>query len=283
MNGLQGSLEKEQLFSLLSYLKLTTSTGRLEVIYGSETASIYIHNGEVVHAESGVLQGEYAVKRISGWAGGRFQFHAGEISPKSSISDTLEGLALSVAVAIDEKRSNDDFGIDLDRVVRLASKNAGEVTLSGDDLMLLPKLSGTISLRRAGQELGWAEARLRSVVASLDARQMLEAINVSQQPRNATNSGTSSSAPTNSAATPSISTIDPRFTAELRQAYARSVGPAAEYIFDDVCNDLKINPASLPAAQFSDFLRALAGAVDDSTARDRFVQALTELRAKYRI
>jgi hypothetical protein len=273
MNGLQGSLEKEQLFSLLSYLKLTTSTGRLEVIYGSETAAIYIQNGEVVHAESGVLQGEYAVKRISGWAGGRFQFHAGEISPKSSISDTLEGLALSVAVAIDEKRSNDDFGIDLDRVVRLASKNAGEVTLSGDDLMLLPKLSGTISLRKAGQELGWAEARLRSVVASLDARQMLEAINVNQQPRNATNSGV----------TPSISTIDPRFTAELRQSYSKSVGPAAEYIFDDVCNDLKINPASLPAAQFSDFLRSLAGAVDDNTARDRFIQALTELRAKYRI
>ncbi len=278
MNGLQGSLEKEQLFSLLSYLKLTTSTGRLEVIYGSETAAIYVQNGEVVHAESGVLQGEYAVKRISGWAGGRFQFHAGEISPKSSISDTLEGLALSVAVAIDEKRSNDDFGIDLDRVVRLASKNAGEVTLSGDDLMLLPKLSGIISLRKAGQELGWAEARLRSVVASLDARQMLEAINVNQQPRNVPNSGANNSAPASS-----ISTIDPRFTAELRQSYSKSVGPAAEYIFDDVCNDLKINPASLPAAQFSEFLRSLASAVDDSNARDRFVQALTELRAKYRI
>ena len=78
--------------------------------------------------------------------------------------------------------------------MRLASKNAGEVTLSGDDLMLLPKLGGTISLRRAGQELGWAEARLRSVVASLDARQMLEAINVNQQPRNATNSGAGNSA-----------------------------------------------------------------------------------------
>jgi Domain of unknown function (DUF4388) len=272
MNGLQGSLEKEQLFSLLSYLKLTTSSGRLEVIYGSETASIYVHNGEVVHAESGVLQGEYAVKRISGWAGGRFQFHAGEISPKSSITDTLEGLALSVAVSIDENRSNDDFGIDLDRVVRLASKNAGEVTLSGDDLMLLPKLSGTITLRKAGQELGWAEARLRSVVASLDARRMLEAMNLNQQPRTANNSGTIG-----------ISTIDPRFTAELRQSYSKSVGPAAEYIFDDVCNDLKINPASLPAAQFSDFLRTLAGAVDDIAARDRFVQALTELRAKYRI
>jgi hypothetical protein len=144
-------------------------------------------------------------------------------------------------------------------------------------LMLLPKLSGTISLRKAGQELGWAEARLRSVVASLDARQMLEAINVNPQARNATNSGVGNSG------APSISTIDPRFTAELRQNYSKSVGPAAEYIFDDVCNDLKINPASLPAAQFSDFLRALAGAVDDNTARDRFVQALTELRAKYRI
>ena len=111
------------------------------------------------------------------------------------------------------------------------------------------------------------------MVASLDARQMLEAMNIIQPPRNATNSGTA----------PNISTIDPRFTAELRQSYSKSVGPAAEYIFDDVCNDLKINPASLPAALFSDFLRALAGAVDDNTARDRFIQSLTELRAKYRI
>jgi Domain of unknown function (DUF4388) len=273
MNGLQGSLEKEQLFSLLSYLKLTTSTGRLEVIYGSETASIYIHAGEVVHAESGVLQGEYAVKRISTWAGGRFQFHAGEISPKSSISDTLEGLALSVAVSIDENRTNDDFGIDLDRAVRLASKNAGEVTLSGDDLMLLPKLNGLMTLRRAGQELGWAEGRLRSVVASLNARQMLEAVTSAQQAQNTANSG----------AQAARSTIDPRFTAELRQAFSKSIGPAAEFVFDDVCRDLKVNPAILPANQFSDFVRGLANAVDDNAARDRFIQALTELRAKYRI
>jgi hypothetical protein len=107
------------------------------------------------------------------------------------------------------------------------------------------------------------------VVASLDARQMLEAITNNQQARAGTALNTT--------------TIDPRFTAELRQHYAKSVGPAGEFIFDDVCVDLKINPASLPAAQFSDFLRSLAGAVDDNTARDRFIQALTELRAKYRI
>ena len=272
MNGLQGSLEKEQLFSLLSYLKLTTSTGRLEVIYGSETASIYIHNGEVVHAESGVLQGEYAVKRISTWAGGRFQFHAGEISPKSSITDTLEGLALSVAVAIDENRMDDDFGIDLDRAVRLVSNRVGEVTLNGDDLLLLPKLNGTTVLRQAGLELGWTEARLRSVVASLNARQMLEVVTLVQ---------TRPAAP--ATPEPSNTTIDPRFTAELRKAYAKSVGPAAEFLFDDVCNELQINPAILPAPQFSDFLRGLAGAIDDGATRDRFIQALTELRAKYRI
>jgi hypothetical protein len=273
MNGLQGSLEKEQLFSLLSYLKLTTSTGRLEVLYGSESASIYVSNGEVIHAESGVLQGEYAVKRISTWAGGRFQFHAGEISPKSSISDTLEGLALSIAVSIDENRTNDASGVDLDRSVRLVSQNVGEVTLNGDDLMLLPKLNGKTSLRQAGIELGWNEARLRSVVSSLNARQMLEAVaNPSQTAR------------ANQFAPEAVRTnIDPRFTAELRQAYSKSVGPAAEFLFDDVCNELKINPASLPANQFSDFLRGLAGAVDDKQARDRFVQALSDLRAKYRI
>ena len=271
MNGLQGSLEKEQLFSLLSYLKLTSSTGRLEVIYGSESASIYIQNGEVVHAESGVLQGEYAVKRISTWAGGRFQFHSGEISPKSSITDTLEGLALSIAVSIDENRNNEASGIDLDRSVRLVSENAGEVTLNGDDLMLLPKLNGRVSLRQAGQELGWTEIRLRTVVASLNARQMLEAVSITAPQ------------PVPQAPEPVKQHIDPRFTAELKLAYLSGVGPAAEYLFDDVCNELRVNPALVPAEQFSDFLRGLAGAIDDTTTRDRFIQALTQLRAKYRI
>lgn len=259
MSTLSGALEKEQLFSLLSYLKLTSASGRLEVNYGQEDASIYIDSGEVIHAEAGVLLGQHAIRKVTAWAGGRFRFHPGERSPRSSIDTSLEGLALSIAVAEDEGISDFDQGVDLDRRARMIGQLEGELTLGADELMFLQRLNGTLTLRQIGQSLNWSESRTRQAVAALSSNRLL------QVGRASTN------------------TISTEFSLELRNAYMRLLGPAGTFLYSDVCNDLSIDIAQLPATRFSETLRALADSIDDSVTRERFVQILVQLRSKYGI
>lgn len=259
MSTLSGALEKEQLFSLLSYLKLTTASGRLEVSYGQEDASIYLENGEVIHAEAGVLLGQHAIRKVTSWAGGRFGFHPGERSPRSSIDTSLEGLALSIAVAEDEDIRDFDQGVDLDRHARMVKQLEGEMTLSADELMFLPRLTGTSTLRQIGQALGWSESRTRIVAASLSVRGLLQV------------------------AKASTNTISNEFTLELRKAYMDLLGPAGSFLYTDVCRDLNVDLEQLPATRFSEVLRALADSIGDTATRERFVQALVHLRSKYGI
>jgi Domain of unknown function (DUF4388) len=103
LTSLKGTLEGDQLFSLLSYLKLTKATGRLEVMGQGRAANLFIQDGNLVHAECGPLNGDKAVAQVAMWKDGQFVFMADERSPKSTITDSLEGLALSVAVALDAR------------------------------------------------------------------------------------------------------------------------------------------------------------------------------------
>ncbi len=259
MSTLSGALEKEQLFSLLSYLKLTAASGRLEVIYGQEDASIYFDGGEVVHAEAGVLLGQHAIRKVTAWAGGRFSFHSGERSPRSSIDTSLEGLAISIAVAEDENIRDFDQGIDLDRRARMVGQLEGEMTLSADELMFLPRLNGTSTLRQIGQALSWSEARTRQAAAALNGRGLLQVSKAS------------------------ANTISNEFTLKLREAYFNLLGPAGAFLYADVCRGLNVDLAQLPASRFSEVLRALADSIDDGGTRERFVQILVQLRGQYGI
>ncbi len=259
MSTLSGALEKEQLFSLLSYLKVTGASGRLEVNYGQEEASIYIQNGEVIHAEAGVLLGQHAIRKVTAWAGGRFLFHAGERSPRSSIDTSLEGLALSIAVAEDEDHRDFDKGVDLDRRAKMAGQLEGELTLAADELMFLPRLNGTATLRQIGQSLNWSEARTRQTVAALSARGLLLVGKMN------------------------TNTISSEFTVELRNNYIQLLGPAGQFLYADICRDLNIDLAQLPASRFSEVLRGLADSIGDAITREKFIQVLVSLRSKYGI
>ncbi len=259
MSTLSGALEKEQLFSLLSYLKLTAASGRLEVHYGQEDASIYIESGEVTHAEAGVLLGQHAIRKVTGWAGGRFLFHSGERSPRSSIDTSLEGLALSIAVAQDEGISDDELGVDLDRRARMVGQFEGELTLSADELMLLPRLNGSATLRQVGQSLNWSEVRTRQAVAALSTRGLLQVGKTT------------------------TSTISNEFMLELRRSYMGLLGPAGEFLYADVGHGLSVDMTQVPVTRFSETIRALADSIGDVATRERFIQSLVQLRSKYEI
>ena len=263
VESLGGALGKEQLFSLLAYLKSTKATGKLSLQSENRHGAIYLRGGEVVHAQVGDLSGEQAVAHMVTWQEGQFSFRSGERSTKETITDSLESLALSVAVAIDHGAVQEPnlTRIDLELAARVRPQPANsQIVLEGNELTLLARINPNVALERSGQELGWSEEQLRTVVVSLLTRGMIELIEPTRR-----------------------SSVNPAFIGALRQSYAQILGPAAEFLFEDVATALQVDTMSLRPERFSDFLRGLADAIDDPNARARFIDRIKALRHQFGI
>jgi Domain of unknown function (DUF4388) len=296
LNSFQGPLEKDQLFSLLAYLKSSLSTGRLEVISNltGEAGYIYLNAGKTVHAECGHLTGKFAMIRLTTMGQGQFDFTVGMTSAQASIVESLENLAMSVAVAVDEGHLTSETNgqtvtgqtaagemaagemaagemanavepeIDLDGPLELLTPPANSsVTLEMDMLGLLPLVKPNTTLRGINQMLRWSETRLISVAATLVKNGMLKV-------------GTAPPA-----------SVDPAFVQALRQAFTRCVGPAASIVWTNTAKRLGINvetlPESLPESRCIDFLRALAEAISEANAKAKFIEAITVLRKQFNL
>jgi Domain of unknown function (DUF4388) len=286
LNSFQGPLEKDQLFSLLAYLKSSLSTGRLEVISNltGEIGYIYLNAGKTVHAECGHLTGKFAMIRLTTMGEGRFDFTVGETSAQASIVESLENLAISVAVAVDEGRLTSETNgqtvagqtaagqtvavtepqIDLDGPLELLTPPANSsVTLEMDMLGLLPLVKPNTTLRSVNQTLRWSEARLISVAATLVTNGMLKV------------------------GTAPLASVDPAFVQALRQAFTRCVGPAASIVWINTAKRLGINaellPESLPEVRCIEFLRALAESISEANAKAKFIEAITVLRKQFNL
>ena len=262
VESLGGALGKEQLFSLLSYLKSTRAVGRLALQSANRNGSIYLRSGEVIHAEIGDLTGERAVAHMTTWSEGTFSFRANEQSNKETITESLETLALSIAVAIDHGAVQEPGNaVDVSLAARVRPQPADvQLVLEGAELMLLSRINPGVSLEKLAAELGWHSDQLQTAARSLLARKMIELIEPVRR-----------------------ASVDPAFVGALRQVYAEILGPAAEFLFDDVAANLSIDTRSLRPEGFSNFLRGLADAIDDPTARTRFIERLKQIRARFGI
>jgi hypothetical protein len=267
LNSFQGPLEKDQLFSLLGYLKSSLSTGRLELASNltGERGHIYLQAGQVVHAECGQLTGKFAMIRLSTLGEGRFDFTVGQASPHSTIVESLENLAISVAVAVDEGRLTGEVPavvekLDLDGPLELLTPPANmSVTLEMDMLGLLPLVKPGSTLRSVNQILLWPESRLMSIAATLVKNNMLRV------------------------GTAPMTTVDPAFVQALRQAFTRCVGPAAAMVWTNTAKRLGINPEALPETRCIDFLRGLADAISEANTKSKFIEAISALRKQFGI
>jgi Domain of unknown function (DUF4388) len=285
LNSFQGPLEKDQLFSLLAYLKSSLSTGRLEVISNltGEAGYIYLSAGKTVHAECGHLTGKFAMIRLTTMGQGQFDFTVGVTSSQASIVESLENLAISVAVAVDEGHLTSETNgqtvtglavtgqtvtdltavepeIDLDGPLELLTPPANSsVTLEMDMLGLLPLVRPNTTLRGINQMLCWSETRLISVAAMLVKNGMLRV------------------------GTAPLASVDPAFVQALRQAFTRCVGPAASIVWTNTAKRLGINVETLPELRCIEFLRALAEAISEANAKAKFIEAITVLRKQFNL
>lgn len=100
--GFSGQLAQFQLHEIVQICCLGQRTGRMSVTKGHESGVFYFHEGRLLHAECGDLQGDAAASRIIGWRSGQFTFTDGILADRETIEASWDFLLLETMQKLDE-------------------------------------------------------------------------------------------------------------------------------------------------------------------------------------
>lgn len=136
--SLEGDLEDVVLSGLIQMACSEKKTARLTIRAPEGKGDVFFHEGEIVHAEFGLLEGEKALYKVLGWTSGRFRLSTGCPPPATrTIRISWNKLLMEGMRRLDEGR-RDDAG-------QQAANNEGgpgttELRLETDLLALVSQL-----------------------------------------------------------------------------------------------------------------------------------------------
>ncbi len=100
--GFRGSVSDFHLSDIVQLNCLGRLTSALEVKNEQETGYIYFEEGNIVHAETGHLEGENAFYYIMTWQGGEFAVKRNMKAPRETIQKNWQSLLLEAMRRLDE-------------------------------------------------------------------------------------------------------------------------------------------------------------------------------------
>jgi CheY-like chemotaxis protein len=100
--GFRGMMRRVDLQEVLQMECLGRKSSVLEIFAGKSRGRIFIHDGAIIHAESGALQGEVALYSLLALRGGEFNLQAFTPPPRATISGQYEFLLMEAARLSDE-------------------------------------------------------------------------------------------------------------------------------------------------------------------------------------
>jgi len=105
--GFTGKLDQFQLVDILQMCCLSRRTGRLQISKGIESGVIFLHEGNMLHAVTGELEGEPAIYKIISWDFGQFSFEEGLQPDRQTIQSTWEHVIMEGVRLRDETGQGD--------------------------------------------------------------------------------------------------------------------------------------------------------------------------------
>src|SRR5438094_4830115 len=102
--GFRGVLRRVGLQDVLQMECLARSSSVLEISTSAARGSVFVHEGQIVHAQLGELAGEEAFNHLMGLAGGNFNLKPFSEPPARTISGSWEFLLMEAARVRDEAK-----------------------------------------------------------------------------------------------------------------------------------------------------------------------------------
>src|SRR2546426_1180598 len=152
----QGSLKELPLPDIIQLVSVSGKTGKFSLTRDNDRGSIFLKNGQMVHASVGDLIGEEAVYALSIWNHGDFLFSPGEEADRQTISKSNTNLLMEAARRLDEWRvlSKKIPSVDLVPEFVVLENREGQINLNTSEWMILSKIDGHRSVKSIAHASG---------------------------------------------------------------------------------------------------------------------------------
>jgi hypothetical protein len=145
----QGSLAELHLPDIIQLISVSGKTGVFHLTDGVHRGQIYLHDGQIVHAQLEDLSGEEAVYALAIWSRGDFRFDPGVDTPDRTITKNNTNLLMEAARRLDEWRvlSKRIPSTDLIPEFLVPEGREGQINLNTSEWLILSKIDGQRSIK----------------------------------------------------------------------------------------------------------------------------------------
>ncbi len=152
----QGSLAELHLPDIIQLISVSGKTGVFHLMDGSLKGQIFLHDGQIVHAQLEDAIGEEAVYSLAIWSRGDFKFEPGVATEHRTISRSNTNLLMEAARRLDEWRvlSKKIPSTEMVPEFVVQENREGQINLNTSEWLILSKIDGHRSIKQIAQASG---------------------------------------------------------------------------------------------------------------------------------
>jgi hypothetical protein len=256
---MQGNLSQINFNDLLLLATTGKKSGILKLNRGKETVEIFIRDGNFVHANCPIGEGEKALLYPVTWGEGSFNLSADGTAPKATITKT------SVEVLEEVKAMTREWEVILDvipsgkaifRIADLSEDNTGPVTVPNVGWRVLSKLDGVRTVQEVAELLRIPFAYTAKVIYSLHKSGLVVAAGPAIKPPN--------------------EIVPPALLNRVTSILTDVIGPMAPLVLRDQIEALGESPESLPEAKLDELIALVGREITDGKLKNKFEQSMIQ-------
>ncbi|HET7295203.1 MAG TPA: DUF4388 domain-containing protein [Vicinamibacteria bacterium] len=152
----QGSLAELHLPDIIQLISVSGKTGVFHLVDGNLRGQIFLHDGQIVHAQLEDAIGEEAVYSLAIWSRGDFKFEPGVATEHRTISRSNTNLLMEAARRLDEWRvlSKKIPSTEMMPEFVVQENREGQINLNTSEWLILSKIDGNRSIKQIAHASG---------------------------------------------------------------------------------------------------------------------------------
>jgi hypothetical protein len=256
--ALEGNLEQLPLPDILRLLIQGMKTGRLALSNVGETAEVFISGGRIVHAVSGIEDGEAALFDLITWSAGRFRFEPDVQSTDDTITTETQTLLRESERRFREMQEIRRFIPNEDAFFQIsASGSPTAVSLQPQEWQVLAQVNGQRNASDISSLIGMEKLEVLKIIARLQTGKLLQVVERFE-----------------SVSEPMIGVT---FFEQLGHEFTDLIGPMGPVIIDEVISAMGKTRENFPRSQVADLIERISADIENDQKRLRFQQVMLDM------
>ena len=248
---LKGNLAQLSLLDIIKMFNAGRRTGRLDIRQGSKTGEIYLQNGSLLPAVTGIQLGEAGVYTLLGWLEGDFSFTPDIEAPEQSISLSTEQMLLEASRQAEQWEDIKEIISSTEAVFNISpAGSTNTVSLKPIEWQVLAQVNGQRSIIDIAETLGLHEFEVAKIIFSLTTAGLLhetEYVYAMNQDG-----------------------VDEAFFTQLSELFTDVMGPLGPMIIEDEIRLMGEEKKTFPQNKAAELVERISLEISDSAKRANF-------------